>query len=161
MIATVVQMRAAGARPSCSLPFFVWAQLITALLLLLAFPALQAAAILQLMDRMAGTSFFLPSGLFVAGAPLQGPSGGGNPLLWQHLFWFLGSPGGLRVDPAGARHRRGGDRDQHAAAALGIPRDGRRRRSSSGVMSLIVWAHHMFLTGMGTQIEHVLPDRRR
>ena len=74
------------------LPFFVWAQLVTALLLLLAFPALQAAAILQLMDRNLGTSFFLPSGLFVAGAPLQGPAGGGNPLLWQHLFWFLAHP---------------------------------------------------------------------
>ena len=53
------------------LPFFVWSQLIAAVLLLLAFPALQAAAIFQFMDRVAGTSFFLPSGLYVAGAPLQ------------------------------------------------------------------------------------------
>ena len=70
----------------------MWSQLVTALLLLLAFPALQAAAIFQLMDRTAGTSFFLPSGLMVGGVPLKGPSGGGNPLLWQHLFWFLGHP---------------------------------------------------------------------
>ena len=82
----------AGASRSCRLPFFVWAQLIAALLLLLAFPSLQAAAIFQLMDRIAGTSFFLPSGLVVSGVPLQGPTGGGNPLLWQHLFWFLGHP---------------------------------------------------------------------
>ena len=74
------------------LPFFVWSQLVTALLLLLAFPALQAAAIFQLMDRLAGTSFFLPSGLVVGGVPLQGLAGGGNPLLWQHLFWFLAHP---------------------------------------------------------------------
>jgi heme/copper-type cytochrome/quinol oxidase subunit 2 len=91
MIATIVQLQADGISFS-RMSFFVWAQLITALLLLLAFPALQAAAVLQLMDRLAGTSFFLPSGLYVAGAPLQGPTGGGNPLLWQHLFWFLGHP---------------------------------------------------------------------
>ena len=74
------------------LPFFVWSQLVAALLLLLAFPSLQAAAILQLMDRVAGTSFFLPTGLVVSGMPVEGPTGGGNPLLWQHLFWFLGHP---------------------------------------------------------------------
>ena len=61
------------------LPFFVWSQLVTALLLLLAFPALQAAAVFQLMDRLAGTSFFMPSGLVIGGVPLQGLSGGGNP----------------------------------------------------------------------------------
>ena len=49
------------------LPFFVWTQLVTSFLLLLAFPPLQAAAVLQLMDRLAGTSFFLPSGLVVSG----------------------------------------------------------------------------------------------
>ena len=89
----------AGRAPGMTLsrlPFFVWSQLVTALLLLLAFPALQAAAMFQLMDRVAGTSFFLPSGLVVGGIPLRGSSGGGNPLLWQHLFWFLGASRGLR-----------------------------------------------------------------
>ena len=73
------------------LPFFVWAQLVTGFLLLLAFPPLEAAGILQLMDNVFHTSFFLPTGLVtVAGAvPV---SGGGSPLLWQHLFWFLGHP---------------------------------------------------------------------
>ena len=56
------------------LPFFVWAQLMTALLLLLAFPALQAAAVFQLMDRVAGTSFFLPSGLRVGGRCCRCPA---------------------------------------------------------------------------------------
>jgi cytochrome c oxidase subunit 1 len=150
IIVTVVQLRVEGLT-FLRLPFFVWAQLIAALLLLLAFPALQAAAIFQLMDRVAGTSFFLPSGLFVAGAPLQGPAGGGNPLLWQHLFWFLAHPEvyvlvlpalGIVAEIIASNTRR--------------PLWGYRAMIASvifiGVMSLIVWAHHMFLTGMGTQL---------
>jgi cytochrome c oxidase subunit 1 len=150
IIVTVVQLRVEGLT-LLRLPFFVWTQLIAALLLLLAFPALQAAAIFQLMDRVAGTSFFLPSGLFVAGAPLQGPTGGGNPLLWQHLFWFLAHPEvyvlvlpalGIVAEIIASNTRR--------------PLWGYRAMVASvifiGVMSLIVWAHHMFLTGMGTQL---------
>src|SRR5258708_7038716 len=91
-IVTIVQLRARGLT-WFRLPFFVWAQLVTAFLLLLAFPPLEAAGVLQLMDRLAGTSFFLPSGLFVAGKPVVA-AGGGNPLLWQHLFWFLAHPEG-------------------------------------------------------------------
>jgi hypothetical protein len=91
VIATVVQLRSEGLT-FMRLPFLVWAQLITALLLLLAFPALQVAAVFQLMDRLASTSFFLPSGLYVAGTALQGVTGGGSALLWLHLFWFLGHP---------------------------------------------------------------------
>src|SRR6267143_771509 len=73
------------------LPFFVWAQFVTAFLLLLAFPPLESAIVMQIMDRVAGTSFFLPAGLVVTGTPMS-VSGGGSPLLWQHLFWFLGHP---------------------------------------------------------------------
>ena len=62
MIVTIVQLRAPGLT-LMRLPFFVWTQLVTSFLLLLAFPPLQAAAVLQLIDRLAGTSFFLPSGL--------------------------------------------------------------------------------------------------
>jgi len=89
-IVTIFQLRAKGLS-FMRLPFFVWAQLITSFLLLLAFPPLEAAAVLQLMDRVAGTSFFMPSGLVVSGSPLA-RAGGGNPLLWQHLFWFLAHP---------------------------------------------------------------------
>lgn len=91
MIATIIGGRGAGVSLA-TLPFFVWAQLVSAVLLLLAFPALQAAALFQLMDRMAGSSLFLPSGLVLGGIPLQAYAGGGNPLLWQHLFWFLAHP---------------------------------------------------------------------
>ena len=65
LVATVVAHRAPGLT-LMRLPFFVWSQVVTALLLLLAFPALQAAAVFQLLDRVAGTSVFLPSGLAVS-----------------------------------------------------------------------------------------------
>src|SRR5687768_4109104 len=86
-IVTIIQLRAPGLS-FFRMPFFTWAQFVTAFLLLLAFPPLEAASVLQLMDRVAGTSFFLPSGLVVSGRPLD-VSGGGSPLLWPHLFWVL------------------------------------------------------------------------
>ena len=89
-IVTTIQLRAPGLT-WFRLPFFVWAQLVTSFLLLLAFPPLEGAAVLQLMDRLAGTSFFMPSGLVVSGQ-VHAATGGGNPLLWQHLFWFLAHP---------------------------------------------------------------------
>ena len=150
MIATVVQLRAAGLT-FMRLPFFVWSQLVAAWLLLLAFPSLQVAAAFQLMDRLAGSSFFLPSGLVVNGAPLQGPAGGGSPLLWQHLFWFLAHPEVyVLILPAI------GIVSEIIAANTRRPLWGYRAMVGSvmfiGVMSLVVWAHHMFLTGMGTSV---------
>jgi cytochrome c oxidase subunit 1 len=148
VIATITQQRARGLT-FMRLPFFVWAQLVSALLLLLAFPPLQAAAVMQLMDRLAGSSFFLPSGLVVNRVPLQGVAGDGNPLLWQHLFWFLGHPEVyVLVLPAI------GIVSEIIANNTRRPLWGYRGMVAStlfiGVMSLIVWAHHMFLTGMGT-----------
>ena len=90
IIVTIVQLRAPGLT-WFRLPFFIWAQLVTSFLLILAFPPLESAAILQLMDRLVGTSFFLPSGLVYAGSPVEA-YGSGSPLLWQHLFWFLAHP---------------------------------------------------------------------
>ncbi len=146
-ITTIVQLRAKGLT-FMRLPFFVWAQLVTAFLLLLAFPPLEAAGVLQLMDRLAGTSFFLPSGLVVSGRPLP-VAGGGNPLLWQHLFWFLAHPEVyVLILPAM------GIVAEVIANNTRKPLWGYRAMVYSavfiGFMSLIVWAHHMFLTGMGT-----------
>jgi cytochrome c oxidase subunit I len=146
-IVTIVQLRAKGLT-WFRLPFFVWAQLVTAFLLLLAFPPLEAAGVLQLMDRLAGTSFFLPSGLFVAGKPLTN-GGGGNPLLWQHLFWFLAHPEVyVLILPAM------GIVSEIIANNTRKPLWGYRALVYSiiwvGFMSFIVWAHHMFMTGMGT-----------
>ena len=148
-ITTIIQLRAPGLT-WFRLPFFVWAQFITAFLLLLAFPALQAAAVLQGMDRLAGTSFFLPSGLVVSGQVLP-RAGGGNALLWQHLFWFLAHPEVYVLILPGM-----GIVAEVIANNTRKPLWGYRLMVYSlfvlGFLSFIVWAHHMFLTGMGTTI---------
>ena len=148
-ITTIVQLRAPGLT-WFRLPFFVWAQFITAFLLLLAFPALQAAAVLQGMDRLAGTSFFLPSGLVVSGERITA-AGNGNALLWQHLFWFLAHPEVyVLVLPAM------GIIAEVITTNIRKPLWGYRLMVYAlfvlGFLSFIVWAHHMFLTGMGTTI---------
>ena len=147
ILVTVIQLRAEGMN-WMRLPIFVWVQFITAFLLLLAFPPLEAASVLQLMDRLVGTSFFMPSGLVVSGVVLPN-TGGGSPLLWQHLFWFLAHPEvyvlilpafGIVVEVIANNTRRpiwGYKSIVYAGIFLGF-------------MSFIVWAHHMFITGMGT-----------
>ena len=135
ILVTIVQLRVKGLT-WMRLPFFIWTQLVTSFLLLLAFPPLQAAAIFQLCDRVIGTGFF-------------DPYAGGSVLLYQHLFWFLAHPEVYVL----------------ILPALGIvaevisnnirkPLWGYKSMVYSviwlGFMSFIVWAHHMFLTGMGT-----------
>ena len=146
-IVTTIQLRAPGLT-FMRMPFFVWSQLVTAFLLLLAFPPLEAAGVLQLMDRLAGTSFFMPSGLVYADAPAEW-TGGGSPLLWQHLFWFLAHPEVyVLILPAL------GIVSEIVANNTRKPLWGYRVLVASlvflGFMSFVVWAHHMFLTGMGT-----------
>jgi cytochrome c oxidase subunit I len=146
-IVTTVQLRAKG-MSWMRLPFFVWAQFVTSFLLLLAFPPLEAAAVLQLMDRLAGTSFFLPTGLVVSGKIVP-VAGHGNPLLWQHLFWFLAHPEVyVLILPAM------GIIGEVIANNTRKPLWGYKALVYSvtflGFMSFIVWAHHMFMTGMGT-----------
>ena len=149
-IATIIQLRAPG-MTWFRMPFFVWAQFITAFLLLLAFPPLEAAGIMQLMDRVCDTSFFLPSGVFDTGSTPMAVSGGGSPLLWQHLFWFLGHPEVyVLILPAigmvaeilcnSARRPLWGYKVMVAAVFV------------LGFLSFIVWAHHMYLTGMSAKV---------
>ena len=148
-LVTIIQLRAPG-MTWMRMSFFVWAQLITSFLLLLAFPPLEAAGVMQLMDRVAGTSFFMPTGLVVSGEAYSAV-GGGSPILWQHLFWFLAHPEVYVL----------------ILPALGIvaeiiannsrkPLWGYRSMVYSviflGFMSFVVWAHHMFLTDMGVII---------
>ncbi len=148
-ITTVVQLRAKG-MTWMRLPFFVWTQFVSAFLLLLAFPPLEVAALMQLMDRLAGSSFFLPTGL-VVGNEVVNVSGGGSPLLWQHLFWFLAHPEvyvlilpalGIIAEVISCNSRKPiwGYKSMVGATLI------------LGVLSFVVWAHHMYLTGMDTKV---------
>jgi len=148
-LTTIIQLRAPG-MTFMRMPFFVWAQFVTSFLLLLAFPPLEAASVFQLADRLLDTSFFLPSGLVVSGEALN-VAGGGSPLLWQHLFWFLAHPEvyvlilpaiGVVTEIIANNTRKpiwGYNPLVYSVIFLGF-------------MSFIVWAHHMFITGMGTVI---------
>jgi len=132
-ITTVINMRAPG-MTWFRLPLVIWALFITAILLLLALPVLTAALGMLLMDQLAGTSFFLPKG-------------GGQPILWQHLFWFFGHPEVyIMILPA-----MGVTSDVLATFAR-KPIFGYRAMTYSimGIAFLgwIVWGHHMFQSGM-------------
>ena len=128
------------------LPLTVWALFITAILLLLALPVLSGAMIMLLFDRTLGTTFFLPAGLVVSGQALQN-AGGGQALLWQHLFWFFGHPEVyIMILPAM------GITSEILPVFSRKPIFGYRAMAYSimGIAGLgwIVWGHHMFLSGM-------------
>jgi len=148
-IATIIQIRAPG-MTWMRLPFFVWAQFVTAFLLLLAFPPLEAAGVMQLMDRAFDTSFFMPTGLIVNGATTQW-SGGGSPILWQHLFWFLAHPEVYVLILPGI-----GMVAEIIACNTRKPLYGYKAMVGAifvlGFLSFIVWAHHMYMTGMGAKV---------
>ena len=148
-ITTAINLRAKGLT-WFRLPFFTWAMFVTSFLLLLAFPPLEVAALLQLVDRVFGASFFLPTGLMEGGQHLD-ISGGGSPILYQHLFWFLAHPEVyVLILPA------------FAILTDVIPNNARRplwgykamvySALTLGFLSFLVWAHHMYLTGMGTMM---------
>ncbi len=149
LITTIIQLRVKGLT-WMRLPFFTWAQFVTSFLLLLAFPPLEAAGLMQLADNLLKSSFFMPTGLVTSGGIVP-VSGGGNPLLWQHLFWFLAHPEVyVLILPAmgivsevianNTRKPLWGYKSM-VYASMGL-----------GFVSFIVWAHHMYLTGMGTTI---------
>lgn len=145
-ITTILNLRCKG-MTWMRMSFFCWAMLVTAFLLLLAFPPLEVAAVMQLSDRLFGSSFFLPTGLVDGNRHLD-IAGGGSPLLYQHLFWFLGHPEVYvlilpaiaivaEVIPCNIRRPLWGHKTMiYAALVLGF-------------LSFIVWAHHMYITGMG------------
>jgi cytochrome c oxidase subunit I len=142
-VATVVNMRTKG-MTFFRMPLTIWAFFFTAIVALLSFPALLASAVLLMFDRMAGTSFFL-SDIYIGGEQLA--YSGGSPILFQHLFWFLGHPEvyiiilpamGLvsEVLSVNARKPVFGYKAM-VFSILGIV-----------ILSFIVWAHHMFITGL-------------
>lgn len=142
-VVTILNLRTKGMKMT-RLPLTIWAFFVTAVLGILSFPVLLSAALLLVMDRSMGTSFYL-SEIHIAGEALDNI--GGSPILFQHLFWFLGHPEVYIV----------------LLPALGIssevistnarkPIFGYRAMIASilaiGFLSFIVWGHHMFLTGM-------------
>ena len=144
-ITTIINLRAPG-MTFFRLPLTVWALFITAILLLLALPVLSGAMIMLLFDRTLGTTFFLPAGLVVSGEALRN-AGGGQALLWQHLFWFFGHPEVyIMILPAM------GITSEILPVFSRKPIFGYRAMAYSimGIAGLgwIVWGHHMFQSGM-------------
>jgi len=142
-ITTVINLRTKGMTFS-RLPLTIWAFFLTAIIGVLSFPVLFAAALLLIFDRSFGTSFFL-SEIYIGGQALDNV--GGSPILFQHLFWFLGHPEVYIV----------------LLPALGITSEIISTNSRKPIfgykamigsmmaitfLSFIVWAHHMFVTGM-------------
>ena len=141
---TIIQMRAPG-MTMFRLPMTIWAMFITALLQAFALPVLTAAGFMQLLDRLAGTGFFIPEGLVVNNSIAA--SGGGQPLLWQHLFWFYSHPAVyIMILPAM------GMVSDIISCFSRKPIFGYRPMvyAIAGIAGLgfIVWGHHMFMSGM-------------
>ena len=143
-IVTVLNMRTKGMYMT-RLPLTIWAFLFTAILGVLTFPVLLSAVVLLTFDRHLGTSFFL-SDIFLQSGKIL-PNEGGSPILFQHLFWFLGHPEVYII----------------ALPAMGITSEvisTNSRKPIFGYMAMVgsffaisslsflVWAHHMFVTGM-------------
>lgn len=142
-IVTILNLRTKGMKMT-RLPLTVWALFVTAIVGLLSFPVLVSAVLLLIMDRTLDTSFYL-SDIYIAGEALDYT--GGSPILYEHLFWFLGHPEvyivilptfGISSEVIATNSRK--------------PIFGYRAMIGSllaiGFLSFIVWAHHMFVTGM-------------
>ena len=142
-IVTIINLRTKGMSMT-RMPLTIWTFFVTAILGVLSFPVLLSAALLLTMDRLAGTSFYL-SDIIVGGEMLA--NHGGSPILYQHLFWFLGHPEvyivllpalGLSSEVIATNSRK--------------PIFGYKAMIGSilaiGFLSFIVWGHHMFVTGM-------------
>ncbi|HAR21100.1 MAG: cbb3-type cytochrome c oxidase subunit I [Schleiferiaceae bacterium] len=142
-IVTVINMRTKGMSMT-RLPLTIWAFFVTAVLGVLSFPVLLSAALLLMMDRLIGTSFYL-SDIFIGGEVLS--YSGGSPVLYQHLFWFLGHPEVYIILLPAL-----GISSEVIATNSRKPIFGYRAMVGSilaiAFLSFIVWGHHMFVTGM-------------
>src|SRR5438270_3033430 len=143
-VATTVHHRAPG-MTWLRMPLTCWSWFVTSLLILLAFGILLAAVVLLMLDRHAGTSFFVPGGLLVSGKAVN--HAGGSPLMWQHLFWFFGHPEVyIAILPAMGV-------TSHLLSVLARkPVFGYKAMVGAtlaiGALGFMVWGHHMFVSGM-------------
>ncbi len=142
-ITTILNMRTKGMSMT-RMPLTIWALFFTAVLGVLSFPVLLSGAILLLLDRNLGTSFFL-SDIYVAGKVL--PNEGGSAILFQHLFWFLGHPEvyiillpamGMSSEILSVNSRKPIFGYMAMVASL----------FAIAILAFLVWAHHMFVTGL-------------
>src|SRR5882724_3166826 len=144
-ITTLLNMRTRG-MSLMRMPLTCWAWFTTAILALLSFPVLLGGGILLLLDRIAGTSFFIPGGLYVSGALVPNHAGG-SPLLWQHLFWFFGHPEVYIAILPGM-----GATSHILSTFARKPVFGYRAMVFAifaiGMLGFFVWGHHMFISGM-------------
>jgi cytochrome c oxidase subunit 1 len=144
-ITTLIDLRAKGMTLG-RLPLTCWTWFVTAILGLLAFGVLLAACILLLLDRVAGTSFFIPGGLVVTDQVITWHKGG-SPLLWQHLFWFFGHPEVYIAILPGM-----GVASHLLSTFSRKPVFGYRAMVGAvcaiGFLGFCVWGHHMFVSGM-------------
>lgn len=148
-IATILNCRTKGMTMN-RMPLTMWAFFFTAVLGVLSFPVLLSGAIMLLFDRHLGTNFFL-SDIYIAGQPLLNAAGelvqGGSPILFQHLFWFLGHPEvyivilpamGMVSEILAANSRK--PIFGYSAMVFSI--------LAITILAFLVWAHHMFISGM-------------
>jgi cytochrome c oxidase subunit I len=144
-IATTVDLRCKG-MTLMRMPLTCWTWLVTAILGLLGFAVLLAAGVLLLLDRTAGTSFFIPSGLLISDQIITSHKGG-SPLLWQHLFWFFGHPEVYIAILPGM-----GVTSHLLSTFSRKPIFGYKAMVyailSIGFLGFLVWGHHMFMSGM-------------
>ena len=141
---TIINMRAPG-MTLFRMPLTIWAMFITAILQAFALPVLTAAGFMLLTDRTLGTTFFVPSGLVINNS--DPTVGGGQPLLWQHLFWFYSHPAvyimllpamGMTSDMLACMSRK---------PIFGYKPMVLSMATIAG-LGFIVWGHHMFTSGM-------------
>ena len=147
-ITTIIDLRARG-MSLMRMPLTCWSWFITAILSLLSFAVLLAAGVLLLLDRVGGTSFFVPGGLIVSDKIIN--HSGGSPLLWQHLFWYFGHPEvyiailpgmGVTSHILSTFSRKPVFGYKAMVIAMG----------SIGFLGFMVWGHHMFMSGMSPYV---------
>ena len=147
-ITTILMLRAPGMK-LFRMPMTVWALFITAILQAFALPVLTSALVMQLLDRTVGTNFFSPPNWSVANAPAV--VGGGQPLLWQHLFWFYSHPAvyimilpamGMVSDVISTFSRKPLFGYKPMVFAIG----------AIAGLGFLVWGHHMFQSGMNPML---------
>jgi cytochrome c oxidase subunit 1 len=143
-VTTVLTLRCPGMR-LFRMPMTIWSLFVTALLQCVSLPVLTCALVMQLTDRVAGTQFFIPPGLSVGNTPAS--VGGGQPLLYQHLFWFYSHPAvyvmilpamGMVSDILSTFSRKPLFGYKPMVFAM----------SAIAILGFLVWGHHMFQSGM-------------